>query len=100
MAALAARQQELSQTIALLPPLLRATETSDTALDASFAPTKAFAEAILPGVKQLGPTISAALPWIAQATALVSPSELGGLLEYADAGGAEHRGTLARRRRC
>jgi phospholipid/cholesterol/gamma-HCH transport system substrate-binding protein len=81
LAAFAARQNDLSQTIAVLPPLLRAIDSSDTALDASFAPTKAFAKAILPGVIQSGPTISAALPWIAQATALVSPSELGGLLD-------------------
>ncbi len=82
MATLASRQQELSQTIALLPPLLRQTESADTALDASFGPTQEFAREFLPGVKQLGPTITAALPWIDQATALVSPSELGGLLKY------------------
>jgi phospholipid/cholesterol/gamma-HCH transport system substrate-binding protein len=81
LAAFAARQQSLAQTIAVLPPLLRAIDSSDTALDASFGPTKAFARAILPGVIQTGPTITAALPWIAQATALVSPSELGGLLD-------------------
>ena len=81
MATLASRQQDLSQTIALLPPLLRRTESSDTALDASFGPTQQFARELLPGVKQLGPTIQVALPWIAQATALVSPSELGGLLK-------------------
>jgi len=45
MATLASRQQELSQTIALLPPLLRVTQTSDSALDASFAPTKALLSA-------------------------------------------------------
>jgi phospholipid/cholesterol/gamma-HCH transport system substrate-binding protein len=80
MATLASRQQDLQQTIALLPPLLRRTETADTALDRSFGPTQQFARELLPGVKQLGPTIDAALPWIAQATQLVSPSELGGLL--------------------
>jgi phospholipid/cholesterol/gamma-HCH transport system substrate-binding protein len=80
MAALAARQQDLAQTIALLPPVLRSTESSDSALDASFGPTKQFARTILPGVKQLGPTITAALPWLHQATALASPSELRGLL--------------------
>ena len=82
MATLASRQQELSQTIGLLPPLLRQTESADTALDASFGPTQQFAREFLPGVKQLGPTITVALPWIAQATALASPSELGGLLKY------------------
>ncbi len=80
MATLASRQQDLEQTIAVLPPLLRRTETADTALDASFGPTQQFARELLPGIKQLGPTIDAALPWIAQATALVSPNELGGLL--------------------
>jgi phospholipid/cholesterol/gamma-HCH transport system substrate-binding protein len=80
MAALAARQQDLSQTIALLPPVLRSTDSSDSALDASFGPTQAFARTILPGVKQLGPTINDALPWLAQATALASPNELRGLL--------------------
>jgi phospholipid/cholesterol/gamma-HCH transport system substrate-binding protein len=82
MAALAARQQELAQTISLLPPLLRITETSDSALDASFGPTKAFARALLPGTRELGPTIAAGLPWIAQASALMSPSELGGLVKF------------------
>jgi ABC-type transporter Mla subunit MlaD len=80
MATLASRQQDLQQTIVLLPPLLRQTETTDTALDRSFGPTQQFAHELLPGVKQLGPTIDAALPWIAQATKLVSPSELGALL--------------------
>jgi phospholipid/cholesterol/gamma-HCH transport system substrate-binding protein len=82
MATLASRQQDLSQTIALLPPLLRQTEAADTALDASFGPTQQFAREFLPGIKQLGPTITVGLPWIAQATALASPSELGGLLKY------------------
>ena len=80
MATLASRQQDLSQTISLLPPLLRRTEAADTALDTSFGPTQQFAKTFLPGVKQLDPTIGAALPWIAQAKALVSKQELGGLL--------------------
>jgi phospholipid/cholesterol/gamma-HCH transport system substrate-binding protein len=80
MAALAARQQDLSNTIALLPPVLRLTNSSDTALDASFAPTQQFASALTPSIKQLDPTIGAALPWLDQSIALLSPSELGGLL--------------------
>lgn len=79
MAALAARQQDLSNTIALLPPVLRTTNSSDTALDASFGPTQAFAKQILPGVEQLDPTIGYGLPWLSQSTALFSSSELGGL---------------------
>jgi hypothetical protein len=80
MAALAARQQALQQTIAALPPLLRSADAADSQLDASFPPTRAFASAILPGVRQLGPTLDAAIPWLAQLTALNSPSELGGLV--------------------
>jgi phospholipid/cholesterol/gamma-HCH transport system substrate-binding protein len=80
MRALAARQQDLSDTIAALPPLLRTANRSLTSLDASFAPTQEFARTILPGVEQLDPTIGQALPWLAQATALVAPSELGGLV--------------------
>jgi phospholipid/cholesterol/gamma-HCH transport system substrate-binding protein len=80
MAALAARQQDLAATIAALPPFLRNTDTSDTALDASFAPTKDFARALSQGIGELGPTIDVALPWIDQSTALLSPGELGGLL--------------------
>ena len=43
MAALSARQHELSQTISLLPPFLTSAQSSDTALDRSFGPTKEFA---------------------------------------------------------
>jgi phospholipid/cholesterol/gamma-HCH transport system substrate-binding protein len=80
MAALAARQTELEQTIAVLPPFLRASQATDAALDASFGPTKAFARALTPGISQLGPAINAGIPWVAQASALVSPQELGGLV--------------------
>jgi phospholipid/cholesterol/gamma-HCH transport system substrate-binding protein len=80
LAALAARQQSLSQTIAALPPYLQATNAALGPLNASFGPTKAIARALIPGVKQLDPTIGAALPWLPQATALFSRNELGALL--------------------
>jgi phospholipid/cholesterol/gamma-HCH transport system substrate-binding protein len=80
MRALAARQQDLSATIAALPPLLRTANRALRSLNASFGPTERFAKAIVPGVDQLDPTIGQALPWLTQATALVSPRELGGLL--------------------
>jgi phospholipid/cholesterol/gamma-HCH transport system substrate-binding protein len=80
LSALAARQNDLSATIAALPPLLRTTNRALTALDASFGPTKAFAKALLPGIEQVDPTIGQALPWLAQATALLGQSELGGLV--------------------
>ncbi|MBV9607450.1 MAG: MCE family protein [Solirubrobacterales bacterium] len=80
MRALAARQQDLSATIAALPPLLRTANRALTSLDASFGPTKAFAKALVPSLTQLDPTIGQALPWLAQASALVAPSELGNLV--------------------
>lgn len=80
MGALASRQQDLQQTISLLPPLLRSTDRALGPLQASFGPTQEFARRLLPSVKQLNPTIVAGLPWLTQSTALLSPRELGGLL--------------------
>ena len=80
LAALAARQQDLSQTIALLPPWLQATQSTLGPLNASFPPTREFAREILPGIEQLGPTIAQGIPWLAQASALFSKPELGNLL--------------------
>ena len=80
LAALAARHSDLSASIAALPPLLRTTNGALTALDASFGPTKTFAREILPGIEQVDPTIGQALPWLVQATALLGPGELGGLV--------------------
>ena len=36
--------------------------------------------ALLPAIPQLGPAINAGIPWIAQASALATPQELGGLV--------------------
>jgi hypothetical protein len=80
MGALAARQSDLSQTIALLPGTLRAADAALGPLEGSFGPTRTFAREILPGVRRLGPTISAALPWLDQAGRLFSGRDLGGLL--------------------
>jgi hypothetical protein len=81
MAALASRQAQLSQTIALLPPWLQATDRLLGPLNASFAPTKQFASALIPGVQQLDPTIGTALPWLQQSIDLMSNRYLGGLLK-------------------
>jgi phospholipid/cholesterol/gamma-HCH transport system substrate-binding protein len=80
MGALAARQDDLSRTISLLPPFLRAADSALGPLQASFGPTQRFAKALTPSVKQTAPTITAGLPWLAQSAALLSPQELGGLL--------------------
>jgi phospholipid/cholesterol/gamma-HCH transport system substrate-binding protein len=78
-AAFAAQSSSLSSAVARLPGALQNAGRAFTSLTASFPPTRAFAEAILPGVRQEGPTISATLPWIEQQQALLSPSELGGV---------------------
>jgi phospholipid/cholesterol/gamma-HCH transport system substrate-binding protein len=80
MGALSARQGDLEQTIALLPGTLRATDDALGPIQSSFAPTRAFARALTPSIRQLGPTIDAGLPWLRQAVALFAPSELGGLV--------------------
>ena len=80
MGALASRQRDLSTTISLLPPLLRAADSALGPLQASFGPTQQFAADLTPSVKQLAPTITAGMPWLTQATALMSRSDLGGLL--------------------
>jgi phospholipid/cholesterol/gamma-HCH transport system substrate-binding protein len=81
MAALASREGQLSQTIALLPPWLQATDRLLGPLNGSFEPTKQFAAALIPGVEQLDPTIGTALPWLKQSTELMSNQYLGGLLK-------------------
>jgi ABC-type transporter Mla subunit MlaD len=80
MAALAARQQDLSTTISLLPPTLRAADRALGPLQASFGPTQEFAKLLTPSVEQTAPTLTAGLPWLAQSEQLLSPSELGALL--------------------
>jgi phospholipid/cholesterol/gamma-HCH transport system substrate-binding protein len=78
-AAFAAQPANLSAAIARLPGALRNAGRAFTALDAAFPPTRAFAEAIIPGVEQERETTAAALPWIEQVQASLSPSELGGI---------------------
>ncbi len=78
---LANDQQDLRQTIRLLPGVLGAAVPAFDSLNASFPPTRALARELLPGVRELGPTINVAFPWIAQTRRLVSPPELQGLVQ-------------------
>jgi ABC-type transporter Mla subunit MlaD len=80
MSVLADHQQALSQSVSLLPSVLQAALATDTELEAAYGPTQRFARLILPAIRQLGPTVSATLPWLGQLTALTSPSELGTLV--------------------
>jgi len=71
----------LSATITRLPGALHSADAAFKALDASFPPTRAFAEALAPGVAQTSETVAAALPWIEQVEASLAPTELGGVAE-------------------
>jgi phospholipid/cholesterol/gamma-HCH transport system substrate-binding protein len=78
-AALAKQDTSLTTLVAELPTTLLNVDQGLAGLDATFPPTRAFAHDILPGVKNTNATVTAALPWIEQVKASLSPSELGGV---------------------
>ncbi|HKN93368.1 MAG TPA: MlaD family protein [Thermoleophilaceae bacterium] len=80
VAAFAAQQSNLQQSIHLLGPVLTKANSTLLHLNQSFPPTRAWAREILPGVRETPATINASFPWVAQARKLVSPQELGGLV--------------------
>ncbi len=79
MSALAKQSTPLRQTVAELPSSLRGIRHGLAGLGASFGPTKAFAHAILPGLRVTPETVKAVVPWLEQVTASLAPSELGGV---------------------
>jgi phospholipid/cholesterol/gamma-HCH transport system substrate-binding protein len=79
LGAFAAQSGPLKATIAELPAALSGINSGLAQLDASFAPTRTFARDILPGVRSVPSTVTAALPWIEQVQASLAPSELGGV---------------------
>jgi virulence factor Mce-like protein len=80
MGSFASQSANLRSTIAQLPGVLDKANSTFTDLNRSFPPTRAFAREILPGVRETAPTITASFPRIRQTRALVSPAELGGLV--------------------
>lgn len=81
MAALAAEQDNLRQTVHLLPGLLEAANPALDKLNAAFPPTRAWALEMISGVRETPATITAAFPWITQTRALLRPAELQGLVD-------------------
>ncbi len=79
--ALASQQGNLRETVQLLPRVLAEARPAFANLNQSFPPTRALARELLPGVRETGPTINAAFPWISQTRQLVSPAELQGLVQ-------------------
>jgi phospholipid/cholesterol/gamma-HCH transport system substrate-binding protein len=75
----AAQSSSLSATVALLPSSLQGIDRGFASLDLALPPTRTFAQDLVPGVKILPATISAALPWIEQVQDSLAPSELGGV---------------------
>jgi phospholipid/cholesterol/gamma-HCH transport system substrate-binding protein len=80
MGAFASRSTELRSTIAQLPGVLDLANSTFANLNRAFPPTRAFAREILPGVRETAPTIAVSFPWVRQTRKLVSPAELGGLV--------------------
>jgi virulence factor Mce-like protein len=80
LAATASEATNLSASVRELAPTLTNADRALDSLNASFPNTRAFAREILPGVNQTAATIDASFPWIAQATPLVGPDELGGVV--------------------
>jgi phospholipid/cholesterol/gamma-HCH transport system substrate-binding protein len=81
MGALAAEQDNLRETIRLLPGLLEAANPALDELNAAFPSTRAWALEMIPGVRETPATIKAAFPWITQTRALLRPAELQGLVD-------------------
>src|SRR6202012_2044173 len=77
--AFARENTSLEQTVAELPKTLSAAIPAFNALNAAFPPLRAFARALIPGVKSTGPMVDASLPFVTQLNDLVQPSELRGL---------------------
>jgi virulence factor Mce-like protein len=80
-AAFADQASALQQSIHLLPGVLIAADNALLHLNQAFPPLRAFSKDILPAVHETPATIAASFPWIAQTRKLVSPAELGGLVQ-------------------
>jgi phospholipid/cholesterol/gamma-HCH transport system substrate-binding protein len=80
MRALAAEQDNLRETIRLLPDLLEAANPALDNLNAAFPSTRAWALEMIPGVRETPATLDAGFPWIEQTRLLLQPSELRGLV--------------------
>jgi phospholipid/cholesterol/gamma-HCH transport system substrate-binding protein len=80
MGAFASQATALQQTIHVLPEVLVQADNALLHLNESFPPLRAFSREILPGVRETPETVAASFPWITQTRKLVSPAELGGLV--------------------
>jgi phospholipid/cholesterol/gamma-HCH transport system substrate-binding protein len=80
MQAIAAQQGALREALAELGPTIERSNTYFGNFSRALPPTRDFVRAFIPAVRETPASIAAATPWMRQFTALVSRSELGGLL--------------------
>ncbi len=78
--AFAREDSSLQRAIAELPVTLQVAIPAEDALNRAFPPLRAFARALIPGVRSTGPLVTAGLPFFHQLNLLVQPSELRGLV--------------------
>jgi phospholipid/cholesterol/gamma-HCH transport system substrate-binding protein len=76
----AAHGRDLRETVSLLGPTARAADSAFGSLQAAVPATSRFSDALAAGLGQVPATVTAALPWLAQAKPLLSSAELRGLL--------------------
>ena len=81
MAALAAEEGNLSETVRLLPEVLETARPALDNLNAAFPSTRAWALEMIPGVRETPATIAAGFPWVRQTRTLLGPAELQGLVD-------------------
>lgn len=70
-------QQALSEAIGLLGPTVTNAYKALGSLDESLPALAEFSTSLIPAVEETPATIAAGIPWATQATALLSPDELG-----------------------
>lgn len=78
-AALASQSGALSRSISLLPSTLKTARSALAHTDSSLPSLNAFAREILPGIREIEPTVDASPKWLAQVKLLLGQDELGGL---------------------
>jgi len=79
MGAIASQQNAVRESVHLLGPTVKNAYYSLGSLNKALPSLAQFSVDFVPGVEQTQPTIDAVTPWVAQATPLVSQSELGGV---------------------
>jgi virulence factor Mce-like protein len=78
--ALTADRGALRETLRELAPTLARADATFGRLDAAFPGVRRLSRALIPGVRETGPTVDAALPWVAAARRLTARDALRGFV--------------------